>query len=511
MSNPTSTHHNPQLLRDGVPVDIVRAPAMLGECVVLADRLPEAGRRLVTMRAVELCTLWKLPLPRLRLLMERCPEIEHSIVSEFKEHVRKFAARARRAAGRSARKAAVEAAGRAASESGGGGGGATPSPSQAGGPPRPRVKADLDAAVEHGMSTVAEGLDAMLLRLEEAAGIVISGSTRGRRKSRGGGGGGTAGGEGGGGISGAPRAASFGGFAHRGEAEAEAAANAASRPATAGGGRFRRPDSESTLGGFGEEEEEEEAETEIEPEGGSSTTLEARGAALAAADTEAFGASSSAAATPAAAVAPTAAAAPVVERSLSASASVPGASTSTFGRRTLDRLRASLGSQRGGGVVGGGGGAAGGGGTTAKAEVTPAGSVASSAAARARRPPWNDLPSRSASLPLPSGGTAAVALSSVTARARTHRRQPSASDVATSRGAGLGPRIFFKSCPAAPRRVARGQGGADGAARGEPGGRVRAARRGGKGGEEEEEGGGREGEEWRWRRRWKWRRPLYLE
>ena len=32
------------LLRDGVPVDVVHAPALLGECVILADRVPEAGR-----------------------------------------------------------------------------------------------------------------------------------------------------------------------------------------------------------------------------------------------------------------------------------------------------------------------------------------------------------------------------------------------------------------------------------------------------------------------------------
>ena len=407
-----TTSPKQQLLRDGVPVDIVRAPAMLGECVVLADRLPEAGRRLVTMRAVELCTLWKLPLPRLRLLMERCPEIEASIVGEFKEHVRKFAARARRAAGRSAKKAAAAEAGRAseaggaapASETGAAAAAAEAAPSRpqtGGGGTLPRFKADLDAAVEHGMATVAEGLDGMLLRLEEAAGIAISGSSRsgrrgGGRASRGGGGGG---GEG-------ARAASFGGFARRGgeggvEAAAAGAVTAAARPATAAASRFRRPASEGALAresGDGEEEgEEEEEEDEEEEEEGSSAEV-ARGAALAAADTEPL------------------------------SSSVPGGTSSSFGRRAPDRLRAPRGSQRGGGLR----------------EETPTGSFAGASFAggasvssavrhRSGRASWNSLPSRSASLPLPrGGGTAAAALSSVAARARTHRRQPSASDVATS-------------------------------------------------------------------------------
>lgn len=61
------------LLRDGVPVDVVKAPAIVGESAILADRVPEAGRRVVTMRAVELCTLWHLPGPRLTMLLERCP------------------------------------------------------------------------------------------------------------------------------------------------------------------------------------------------------------------------------------------------------------------------------------------------------------------------------------------------------------------------------------------------------------------------------------------------------
>jgi hypothetical protein len=84
------------LMRDGVPVDAVRAPAIIGESVVLAGRVPEASRRPVTMRAVELCTLWLLPLPRLRLLMDRCPHIEDAVVAEFKAHVARYAARARR-------------------------------------------------------------------------------------------------------------------------------------------------------------------------------------------------------------------------------------------------------------------------------------------------------------------------------------------------------------------------------------------------------------------------------
>jgi len=146
------------LLRDGVPVDVVKAPAIVGESAILADRVPEAGRRVVTMRAVELCTLWHLPGPRLTMLLERCPQISTAIEADFRGHIRKYAARAGGGGGGSPGGSAAHLAG------GGGGGGGE------GGSGRGRGRGGGGGGgAEPTANTPRAGLIDLLARLEDAA------------------------------------------------------------------------------------------------------------------------------------------------------------------------------------------------------------------------------------------------------------------------------------------------------------------------------------------------------
>jgi CRP-like cAMP-binding protein len=171
------------LLRDGVPVDVVRAPAIVGESVILADRVPEAGRRVVTMRAVTLCTLWHLPAARLGMLLDRCPQIRAAIESDFRGHIRKYAARVGGGA------ADHHHSGRGG---GGGAGGAAANPPTAAAAattPRSGLVDILHRLEESAARTGTAGPDAAALRRNITL-ARAGGGGHGQRHRRGGGGGG---------------------------------------------------------------------------------------------------------------------------------------------------------------------------------------------------------------------------------------------------------------------------------------------------------------------------------
>lgn len=68
-------------------LEIVHAPAILGEAAVLAETMEECSERQATLRCVTHCTLWRLDLGDIEHLGHLFPELKCRLLDAFREHL----------------------------------------------------------------------------------------------------------------------------------------------------------------------------------------------------------------------------------------------------------------------------------------------------------------------------------------------------------------------------------------------------------------------------------------
>ena len=68
-------------------MELVHAPAILGEAAVLAEAMKECSERQATLRAVTHAALWRLEVKDIQRVAESYPELQHRLMDSFREHL----------------------------------------------------------------------------------------------------------------------------------------------------------------------------------------------------------------------------------------------------------------------------------------------------------------------------------------------------------------------------------------------------------------------------------------